>query len=185
MMSSMNYDVGDHVCLVKGREGTIKFKGEIEGKRGSFYGVEVTRGTGKHSGLYKHVKYFECTEGQGIFVEDKHILSKMETYEEEEEEYDYYETPKKTKKSKKDKKQNKKKLKNKKAKKSDYITQLEYIESDEELDLLETDIALELSSLSMAELIKKCKEKGIVCLGKKQDLVLKLLTTKKNQKICI
>merc|ERR1712154_185407 len=69
--------IGDEVRLVKDREGIIKFKGQIEGKKGSYYGVEVTVGKGKHDGEYKNLHYFDCREGQGIFVEDKHIVFKL------------------------------------------------------------------------------------------------------------
>ena len=45
--------------MVKDREGVVRYKGELIGKKGVFYGIEVVSGSGKHSGMYKDVKYFE------------------------------------------------------------------------------------------------------------------------------
>ena len=57
------YIVGDEVVLQKNKEGFIRFKGKIPGKTGTFYGIELTQGTGKHSGDYDGVHYFDCAEG--------------------------------------------------------------------------------------------------------------------------
>ena len=63
--------------MVKDREGIIRYKGKLDGKKGTFYGVEVTVGKGKHDGVYHDKKYFDCKKGQGIFVEKKHIIFKI------------------------------------------------------------------------------------------------------------
>eukprot|EP00483_Globobulimina_turgida_P005467 UN05477 len=55
--------------------GMVKYVGEIHGKKGVFYGVELWKGEGKHSGTYEGVEYFECyNDGMGVFVIPKAIL---------------------------------------------------------------------------------------------------------------
>ena len=67
--------VGDYVELSAHRMGMVKYVGEIHGKKGIFYGVELWKGDGKHSGTYQGIEYFECyNEGMGVFVVPKAIL---------------------------------------------------------------------------------------------------------------
>lgn len=70
--------VGDSVELSKDRVGVIRYKGPLDGKNGVFYGVELTKGQGKHSGLFKGKRYFDCPKGKGVFVDKKQILYKLE-----------------------------------------------------------------------------------------------------------
>eukprot|EP01083_Nonionella_stella_P085095 235745_1 len=165
-MTSNEYNIGDIVCLVKDREGVIKFHGQIIGKEGTYYGVEVTFGEGKHSGTYKGTKYFSCKKKQGIFVEDRHIVSKIGDEFDEllEEDYETYRppTPKK------------KKAKRKNSKKTSVPTYNE--KGAPSHKVMATAAAQELMALSKTELIKRCKERGIVCLGSKKVIVNALLT---------
>eukprot|EP01083_Nonionella_stella_P286355 974711_1 len=71
-------DVDDKVELTKNRIGVIRYKGHVEGKNGIFYGVELSQGTGKHSGLFKGQRYFMCQKGKGVFVHKKQILCKLQ-----------------------------------------------------------------------------------------------------------
>jgi len=71
------YIIGDEVVLTRNQEGFIRFKGKLPGKTGTFYGIELTQGTGKHSGDYDGTHYFDCAEGRGIFIQKKHIVFKL------------------------------------------------------------------------------------------------------------
>ena len=69
---------GDEVELTKDRVGIIRYKGPLDCKNGVFYGVELTQGQGKHSGLFKGKRYFMCQKLKGVFVDKKQILYKLE-----------------------------------------------------------------------------------------------------------
>eukprot|EP01083_Nonionella_stella_P066807 176251_1 len=71
-------DVDDEVELTKNRIGVIRYKGPLEGKNGIFYGVELSQGTGKHSGLFKGQRYFMSQKDKGVFVRKKQILYKLQ-----------------------------------------------------------------------------------------------------------
>merc|ERR1712228_68468 len=63
------------VELSGNRLGQVKYAGNINGKKGNFYGVELWKGDGKHSGTYKGREYFKCiNKGNGCFVNAKAIL---------------------------------------------------------------------------------------------------------------
>eukprot|EP01084_Bolivina_argentea_P085604 154736_1 len=67
--------LGDFVELSAHRMGMVKYVGEIHGKKGIFYGVELWKGDGKHSGTFEGVEYFEVVnESMGVFVIPKAIL---------------------------------------------------------------------------------------------------------------
>eukprot|EP01083_Nonionella_stella_P071919 193515_1 len=67
--------LGDYVELTGHRMGMIKYVGDIHGKKGTYYGVELWKGDGKHSGTYEGIEYFECVnQGMGVFVVPKGIL---------------------------------------------------------------------------------------------------------------
>eukprot|EP01083_Nonionella_stella_P063404 164759_1 len=74
-------DVGESVILTNHREGIVRYKGALDGKSGIFYGVELTKGTGKNDGVYKgKARYFTCQKPKGIFVDKKQILYKKSDY---------------------------------------------------------------------------------------------------------
>ena len=71
--------VGDRVKIrhqskSKDVVGTVRFIGEINGKSGIHYGVELNAATGDNSGSYKQVSYFKTTKKHGVFVSQKSIL---------------------------------------------------------------------------------------------------------------
>eukprot|EP01084_Bolivina_argentea_P276009 470834_1 len=72
-------DVGDYIELSSHRCGMVKYLGEVQGKKGTFYGVELWKGDGKHNGTVDDVEYFQCVnDGRGVFVTQKHILYKLD-----------------------------------------------------------------------------------------------------------
>ncbi|TQV97367.1 hypothetical protein V2A60_000015 [Cordyceps javanica] len=64
--------VGDTVEVPGGLQGTVRFVGSVQGKKGQFVGIELTREfapRGKNSGDVDGVSYFNTTvPGSGIFV---------------------------------------------------------------------------------------------------------------------
>ena len=74
----MTFNVGNEVALTKERIGIIRYKGPLDGKTGVYYGVEISKGKGKHSGVFKGKRYFMCQKGRGLFVDKKQILYKLE-----------------------------------------------------------------------------------------------------------
>eukprot|EP01083_Nonionella_stella_P021895 60591_1 len=76
-MARETYDIGDEVVLVKEREGFIRYIGPLDGKKGTFYGIEVSVGSGKHDGEHSGTKYFKCGKGKGMFIQEKHIIFKL------------------------------------------------------------------------------------------------------------
>eukprot|EP01083_Nonionella_stella_P187629 689841_1 len=78
-MAMEEVGVGDYIELSSHRCGKVKYIGEVDGKKGSFYGVELWKGDGKHSGTVNDVEYFECVnQGRGVFVTQKSILFKLD-----------------------------------------------------------------------------------------------------------
>ena len=71
-------EAGDEVELTKNRIGIIRYKGMLHGKNGIYYGIELTKGKGRHSGLFKGRRYFMCAKNKGVFVDKKQILYKLE-----------------------------------------------------------------------------------------------------------
>ena len=69
---------GDEVELTKDRIGIIRYKGPLDGKKGTFYGIELTKGQGKHSGIFKGKRYFICPKHKGIFIDNRSILYLLE-----------------------------------------------------------------------------------------------------------
>eukprot|EP01084_Bolivina_argentea_P021917 40730_1 len=67
--------VGDRVKLKKdGLVGVVRFVGEIQGKKGVFYGVELDEAKGKNKGSVAKVQYFKCGKSKGLFVKKPGIL---------------------------------------------------------------------------------------------------------------
>eukprot|EP01084_Bolivina_argentea_P121734 215724_1 len=63
----------DEVTLYNGQQGQIYFMGAIEDKDGLFYGIKLNEKKGKNNGTVKEVKYFECENEYGIFVQPHKI----------------------------------------------------------------------------------------------------------------
>merc|ERR1712228_133990 len=54
--------------------GKVKFIGQIPGKKGIFYGIELDEANGKNNGKVKKVQYFKCAKNKGLFVKKEAIL---------------------------------------------------------------------------------------------------------------
>lgn len=68
--------LNDKVFLKDGTEGTVKFIGELTSKgKTIYYGIDLTKGNGKHKGIWENKEYFK-TKGNkknGIFVKKSQI----------------------------------------------------------------------------------------------------------------
>merc|ERR1712228_1119084 len=60
--------VGDQVRLTKDLMGTVRFVGEIQGRKGIYYGIELTEAKGKSNGTVGNVRYFKCKNKRGLFL---------------------------------------------------------------------------------------------------------------------
>eukprot|EP01083_Nonionella_stella_P014654 41146_1 len=75
------FKVGAEVNLTSNRVGVIRYEGPLRGSaectrmNGIFYGIELTKGRGAHSGSYNGTKYFTCKPFKGVFVHRNQILS--------------------------------------------------------------------------------------------------------------
>ena len=56
-------------------DGTVKFIGELSGKYGIWYGIELDKRRGTSDGSIKKIKYFKTKKNRGLFVK-KHEISK-------------------------------------------------------------------------------------------------------------
>ncbi|KAG6897401.1 hypothetical protein C0992_001907 [Termitomyces sp. T32_za158] len=67
-----SFEVGDNVRIESlGFEGTLRYVGPIEGKQGTWAGVQLSggfAGKGKNNGTVSGVRYFSCPERCGVFV---------------------------------------------------------------------------------------------------------------------
>ena len=73
MSKAIKYAIGDRVQLIpykhKGKQGHIKFIGEIEGKAsGAWVGVELDKPEGECNGNVGENYVFDCKLGHGIFL---------------------------------------------------------------------------------------------------------------------
>ena len=64
MSKDLKYFYGDKVKTGDNGQGTIKFIGEIAGKEGLYYGIDLTKGNGKNNGSLNNITYFK-TRGNG------------------------------------------------------------------------------------------------------------------------
>ncbi|KAG6844343.1 hypothetical protein H0H87_007619 [Tephrocybe sp. NHM501043] len=71
-MTPRSFEVGDNVRIESlGYEGVLRYLGPIEGKQGSWAGVQLSggfTGKGKNNGTVNGVQYFTCPESCGVFV---------------------------------------------------------------------------------------------------------------------
>ena len=73
MSKISKFGLGDRVQLIpfkhKGKQGHIKYIGEIEGKaQGNWVGIELDEPNGENNGDFNDQKIFDCKEGHGIFL---------------------------------------------------------------------------------------------------------------------
>eukprot|EP01083_Nonionella_stella_P116041 344537_1 len=66
--------VGDRVKLKKDElVGVVRFIGEIQGKKGVFFGIELDDAKGKNKGRINKISYFKCGKNKGLFVKQTGI----------------------------------------------------------------------------------------------------------------
>eukprot|EP00483_Globobulimina_turgida_P013525 UN13550 len=70
------FKVGDYVLLT-GKEGYIRYIGERLHHHGTWYGIELIIGNGRHTGSEYGKKYFHCKHKRGIFVQFQAIKCKL------------------------------------------------------------------------------------------------------------
>ena len=80
MSKISKFALGDRVQLIpfkhKGKQGHIKYIGEIEGKaQGNWVGIELDEANGENNGEFNDVQIFECQEGHGIFLRPTQVKS--------------------------------------------------------------------------------------------------------------
>merc|ERR1712154_554491 len=61
--------------------GIVRYMGNIMGKKGVFYGIDVTKGDAKNDGSFKGVKYFDTKKGTktGRFCKENKIIKSKKT----------------------------------------------------------------------------------------------------------
>jgi len=59
--------LGERV-VTKGRPGTVRYIGALDGTKGTWFGLELDNADGKHNGTLKGRSYFECAALHGLFV---------------------------------------------------------------------------------------------------------------------
>ncbi|KAF2115606.1 dynein associated protein-domain-containing protein [Lophiotrema nucula] len=63
-----DFKVGQTIETNDGRQGIIRFVGDIHVAEGHFLGVELPTATGKNDGSVQGERYFQCAPGRGLFV---------------------------------------------------------------------------------------------------------------------
>jgi len=87
-----NIKVGDRCEVEPGaKRGTVKFVGKAEALgRGFWVGVQYDEPLGKHDGMVKAVRFFECPQGHGAIVRPEKVkvgdFPERDPFEDEEEE---------------------------------------------------------------------------------------------------
>eukprot|EP01084_Bolivina_argentea_P298689 514756_1 len=69
--------IGDRVKLKKHNAvGTVRFIGEVTGKKGIYYGIELDDDevAGQMNGYFKNIQYFDCERYNGLLVKKTQIL---------------------------------------------------------------------------------------------------------------
>jgi len=74
---ALTYELGDKVYIANAREGYIRYRGNVTGKSGLWYGVELTVGKGSNNGTLDGKTYFQCPTDKGIFLRPSSILMKL------------------------------------------------------------------------------------------------------------
>ncbi|KAH0843533.1 dynactin [Fonsecaea pedrosoi] len=67
-MADLNVKVGQKVETQDGKQGTVRYIGQIHVASGEWLGLELADDTGKNDGSVKGERYFNCAPGHGIFV---------------------------------------------------------------------------------------------------------------------
>ena len=73
------YKVGDKVEIKPDRKGQIKWIGEAkEFGAGKYFGIRLTEKRGDCDGEWKDVRFFQCPEGFGQYVQLRNIVKKID-----------------------------------------------------------------------------------------------------------
>ena len=69
------------VQLDDGSQGIVRYMGGIMGKKGVFYGIDITKGDAKNDGTFKGIKYFDTKKGTktGRFCKENKITKCKKT----------------------------------------------------------------------------------------------------------
>ncbi|KAI3637301.1 hypothetical protein MIR68_004626 [Amoeboaphelidium protococcarum] len=70
----MSLQVGQRVKVPSDAYGIIRFIGKTQFKAGVWVGIELESASGKNDGSVQGVRYFNCTDGHGLFVSYERIL---------------------------------------------------------------------------------------------------------------
>eukprot|EP00484_Ammonia_sp_Unknown_P017037 CAMPEP_0197023474 /NCGR_PEP_ID=MMETSP1384-20130603/4156_1 /TAXON_ID=29189 /ORGANISM="Ammonia sp." /LENGTH=683 /DNA_ID=CAMNT_0042451687 /DNA_START=1 /DNA_END=2052 /DNA_ORIENTATION=+ len=74
----MTTTVGDRVKLKQNNlKGTVKFIGEMAGKYGVWYGIELDKAQGSSNGSIRNVQYFKTKRNKGLFVKQYEIAKTL------------------------------------------------------------------------------------------------------------
>lgn len=68
-VNSEDVHIGSQVYLVDKKSGIVRFIGLTQFASGIWYGIELSRPLGKNDGSVKGVRYFQCPDQYGIFVQ--------------------------------------------------------------------------------------------------------------------
>ena len=81
MAKELNILLYNKVELDDGTQGIVRYMGGIMGKKGVFYGVDVTKGDAKNDGTFKGIKYFDTKKGTktGRFCKENKITKCKKT----------------------------------------------------------------------------------------------------------
>ena len=81
MATEFDVHLYDEVELVDESIGICKFIGEIKGKKGVFYGVDIKKGEGKNNGCIKNKRYFRTKKDKqtGRFTQIAKIIRSSKT----------------------------------------------------------------------------------------------------------
>ena len=66
-------EVGSFISF-RGLRAEVKYVGALDGKEGTFVGIELEKPAGKNNGSFKGKKYFECKEKHGIIAKIDEIM---------------------------------------------------------------------------------------------------------------
>lgn len=67
--------VGQVICLLDGRQATVRFVGPTHFAAGDWIGVELDDATGKNDGSVQGERYFDCEHGFGMFIRPSAVAS--------------------------------------------------------------------------------------------------------------
>ncbi|KAI3636582.1 hypothetical protein MIR68_005271 [Amoeboaphelidium protococcarum] len=70
----MSLQVGQRVKVPSDAYGIIRYIGKTQFKAGVWVGIELESASGKNDGSVQGVRYFNCTDGHGLFVAYERIL---------------------------------------------------------------------------------------------------------------